>query len=167
MSAAARKVDARAVALAQAFELASRMVHARSHLHGLYPAQWSAIRYFRSTGGSHQTAIALARYQGIAFGAVARTVRTLIARGFLRKAGSAGKGRGEIIEVTREGDAILAFDPLVALAEAIAQLDAGRQDALAEALDIILRSLDAALAASSDGAGAPRVGSSGPSAPVD
>jgi DNA-binding MarR family transcriptional regulator len=129
------------------------MIHARSHLHGLYPAQWSAIRYFHSRSGSHRTAIALARYQGIAFGAVARTVRTLVARRFLRKAGSAGRGRGEIIEVTPEGEAILAHDPLLTLAEAIAQFDAGKQEALAEVLDAILRSLDDDLATPNAAAG--------------
>jgi len=135
------KAGGREIALAQAFELASRQIHARSHAHGLYPAQWSAIRYFRTASGPHRTSIALARYQGLAFGAVARTVRTLIARGYLRKAGSAGKGRAEIIEATPDGLTILAKDPVEAIARAVSALDDERQDALAAALDAILRAL--------------------------
>ena len=132
---------AREAALARAFELASRLIHARSHAHGLYPAQWSAIRYFRSASGAHRTSISLARYQGLAFGAVARTVRTLILRGYLRKAGSAGRGRAEIIEVTPEGLAMLASDPVETIADAVSALDGERKDALAAALDTILRAL--------------------------
>jgi DNA-binding MarR family transcriptional regulator len=81
----------------------------------------------------------LARYQGLAFGPVARTVRTLIERGYLKKCGSAGKGRAERIEVTTEGLRILDDDPLHILSNAIGRLEADRQEALAEALDGILR----------------------------
>ena len=123
--------QARAAALMRAFELAARLTHSRSHALGLYPAQWSALRYFKTASGEHRTAIALARYQGLAFGPVARTVRTLIARGYLRKAGSAGRGRAEVVELTGEGDALLAKDPLIPLARSFGDLDGGAQDALA------------------------------------
>ena len=94
-------------------------MHARAHSHGLYPAQWSALRYFKSAAREHQSAIALARYQGLAFGAVARTVRTLIDRGYLRRAGRIGKGRAEAIELTPQGESMLAADPLAGITEAI------------------------------------------------
>ena len=143
------KLAERADALARVMELASRQIHARGHSQGLYPAQWSAIRYFRAATGEHRTAIALARYQGLAFGAVAQTVRTLIARGLLRKAGSAGRGRTQIIEVTPEGLRLLSLDPLASIASAIARLAPERQDALAEALDALLREFAARVRPSS------------------
>ena len=131
----------REAALARALELASRQIHARAHVLGLYPAQWSALRYFQSATGQHRTSIALARYQGLAFGPVARTVRTLIARGYLRKSGSAGKGRAELIEVTDEGLEALRNDPLTPISNAVGRLKSEQQDALADALDAILRAL--------------------------
>ena len=132
---------ARALALARTFELATRQAHARAHQDGLYPAQWAALRYFKNANGDHRTSIGLARYQGMAFGPVARTVRTLIQRGLLRKAGSAGRGRAELVELTPAGEATLARDPMSAVASAIESLGDGQQDTLAEALENILGAL--------------------------
>ena len=128
-------------ALAQAFELATRLAHARAHSQGLYPAQWAALRYFNTATGERRTAMALARYQGLAFGPVARTVRTLVAHGWLRKAGSAGRGRSEAIELTPEGETLLRSDPLVALVPALQKLSPAEQAALSVALQNILEAL--------------------------
>lgn len=139
VSASSRQV--RAASLMRAFELAARLTHSRSHALGIYPAQWTALRYFKTASGEHRTAMALARYQGLAFGPVARTVRTLISRGYLRKAGSAGRGRAEIVELTAEGDALLTKDPLMPVARSFDELDNAAQDALADALERILHEL--------------------------
>jgi len=141
MAADAELREGRAADLARAFELASRLVHSRSHAHGLYPAQWSALRYFTTATGEHRTSVSLARYQGLAFGPVARTVRTLIERGFLRKAGSAGRGRAEVVELTESGEQILLQDPLAPLVFVIAGLDPQAQAGLAGALAPIVRAL--------------------------
>jgi DNA-binding MarR family transcriptional regulator len=142
LNAAPRHVHA--ADLARAFELASRLVHSRSHAHGLYPAQWSALRYFKTAIGAFRTAAALSRYQGLAFGPVARTVRTLIERGLLRKAGSAGRGRAEVIELTATGEAMLAQDPLRPLVHALEELGHAQHAALAAALTRIIEALAAA-----------------------
>lgn len=137
----AGKTVIRAADLVRAFELAARLVHSRSHAHALYPAQWAALRYFTVAVGEYRTAIALARYQGQAFGPVARTVRTLIERGFLRKAGSAGRGRAEVVELTPAGEAILKQDPMASLVVAFAALDADARLSFAKALEPILKAL--------------------------
>jgi DNA-binding MarR family transcriptional regulator len=136
-----------AAALARAFVLAARLTHSRSHALGLYPAQWAALRYFKSASGEHRTAVRLAHYQGLAFGPVARTVRTLISRGYLRKAGSAGRGRGKLIELTAKGEDILTKDPLIPLARSLRGLESAAQNVLAEALERILRALAATTSA--------------------
>ena len=128
----------RAAALARLFELASRQMHARAYAEGLYPAQWAALRYFKNASGAHATTAGLARYQGLALGAVARTVRTLVARGCLHKAGSAGPGRAEIVKLTRSGEALLHRDPLQPIAKVLHALPADAQDALAETLEKII-----------------------------
>jgi DNA-binding MarR family transcriptional regulator len=127
--------------LVRALELAARLIHSRSHARGLYPAQWSALRYFKSALGEYRTAIGLARYQGLAFGPVARTVRTLIDRGYLRKAGSAGRGRAEIVELTALGEESLARDPLAPLALTVADLNPAVRAAVAVALEPIIAAL--------------------------
>lgn len=141
MSTDAGKREVRAADLARAFELAARLVHSRSHAHALYPAQWAALRYFTTAVGEHRTAIALARYQGQAFGPVARTVRTLIERGFLRKAGSAGRGRAEVVELTPAGEDMLKQDPMATLVHAFADLEFDARMTFAKALEPILKAL--------------------------
>jgi len=113
-------------------------MHARAYAEGLYPAQWAALRYFKNASGEHATTAGLARYQGLALGAVARTVRTLVAHGCLHKAGSAGPGRAEIVKLTRSGEALLQRDPLKPMAKVLHGLPAEAQDALAETLEKIV-----------------------------
>jgi DNA-binding MarR family transcriptional regulator len=128
----------RAAALARLLELACRQMHARAYAEGLYPAQWAALRYFKNAAGAHATTAGLARYQGLALGAVARTVRTLVQHGCLHKAGSAGRGRAEIVELTRSGEALLRRDPLNPIAAVLLDLPAEAQDVLAETLEKIV-----------------------------
>ena len=91
-------------ALARLVEQTSRAIHSRGHSHGLFPAQWTALRYFAGTEATLCSASALAAYQGMAFGPVSRTVRTLITKGLVRKT-EATSGRFELVEVTAAGRA--------------------------------------------------------------
>ena len=131
----------RAEALARLFEQSTRALHSSGHSHGLFPAQWTALRYFASADRSQCTAISLARFQGMAFGPVSRTVRTLIGKGLLRKAGSAGRGRAELLELSDEGFAMLGHDPLGRVVSALESLDDGERLALATALEQIVLSI--------------------------
>lgn len=101
-----------ATALARLFELAARSLHSAGHAHGLYPAQWTALRYLAIAEPNDRTSSAIARFQQIAIGPVTRTVRTLIAKGFVVKAGQANHHRSERLEITAAGYTLLAMDPL-------------------------------------------------------
>ncbi|QCK88507.1 winged helix-turn-helix transcriptional regulator [Phreatobacter aquaticus] len=127
--------------LARLFEQSTRALHSSGHSHGLFPAQWTALRYFSTADRPQCTAMSLARFQGMAFGPVSRTVRTLISKGLLRKAGSAGKGRAELLEVSDEGRLILEQDPLVSVVDALAMSDDAEREALAKALERVLMAL--------------------------
>ena len=121
----------------------ARGLHSMGHDAGMFPAQWAALRYFTSADPARCTAIELARFQGLAFGPVSRTVRTLIAKGYLRKAGSAGRGRAELIELTASGRRLLARDPLESIREAIGELPEPEKEAFASALERMLRVIHA------------------------
>lgn len=125
-------------ALARLIEQTSRAIHSRGHSHGLFPAQWTALRYFAEAQTSLCSASALAAYQGMAFGPVSRTVRTLIAKGLLRKTRAPASGRFELVEVTPEGRALLALDPLAGVVEALEALPQENRDALAVALEALV-----------------------------
>jgi DNA-binding MarR family transcriptional regulator len=126
---------------ARLIENLARALHSHGHADGLYPAQWAALRYFATAKTPHDTAMSLANYQGLAFGSVARTVRTMIDKGFLRKDGSAGRGRAEKIAVTEDGQLLLKRDPLRDVARALDTLSPEQLAALASASEAILRTL--------------------------
>src|SRR3954453_8312698 len=57
-------------ALIELLELAGRSMHSIGYADGLYPAQWTALRYFSKASDGARTASALARFQGFANGPV-------------------------------------------------------------------------------------------------
>ena len=73
-------------ALLELLELAGRSMHSIGYTEGLYPAQWTALRFFAKAPDGSRTASALARFQGFANGPVSRTVRTLISKSLLQGA---------------------------------------------------------------------------------
>jgi DNA-binding MarR family transcriptional regulator len=126
-------------ALSELMELASRSMHSLGYAEGLYPAQWTALRYFARAADGLRTASELARFQGLATGPVSRTVRTLIAKGLIRKSERQPAGRAEHLEVTEGGLELLARDPLRNVTAAFDQLDAPEKEALAAALETVIR----------------------------
>lgn len=124
--------------LAGLVEQLARRLHSQCYAANLFPAQWSALRYIQGAEADLRTAIDLARFQGLASGAVARTVRTLIAKGYLEKSGRIGRGRAERLSLTEKGRQILKKDPLATLAGALDDLDMGERRQLASALERVI-----------------------------
>ncbi|MBN9595270.1 MAG: hypothetical protein J0G36_07945 [Afipia sp.] len=129
--------------VARLLDQVARAMHSIGHDGGLFPAQWTALRYFRDAAVPHNTAMGLARFQGLAFGPVSRSVRTLIEKGLLRKAGSAGRGRSEIVELTSMGRALLKADPLLVVVRAIETMPPEQAESLAMACEAIIAAIQA------------------------
>lgn len=128
-----------ASALAELLELVARMLHSRGYAEDLFPAQWMALRYFAKAPAGRRTASDLARFQGLANGPVSRTVRTLIQKGFIAKAEIQPRGRAEVLDLTAAGRKVLESDPTFELQNALADLDESDQEAMARALELVLR----------------------------
>jgi DNA-binding MarR family transcriptional regulator len=124
--------------LLELLELASRSMHSIGYSEGLYPAQWTALRYFNKASDGTRTASALARFQGFANGPVSRTVRTLISKGLLRKAQSQPAGRAEHLEITEDARSMLERDPALAIADAISSFSDAEKAALERALRSVI-----------------------------
>lgn len=124
--------------LLELLELAGRSMHSIGYSDGLYPAQWTALRYFSRASDGRRTASALARFQGFANDPVSRTVRTLISKGLLRKSDRQPAGRAEHLEVTENAKAMLDHDPALAIAEAIGRLSDEEKEALERALKEVI-----------------------------
>jgi DNA-binding MarR family transcriptional regulator len=127
-------------ALVELLELAGRSMHSIGYADGLYPAQWTALRYFSKASDGARTASALARFQGFANGPVSRTVRTLISKGLLRKAPSQPAGRAEHLEITEDARSLLDHDPAKVIADTIAGLSDSEKAALDHALRAVIKS---------------------------
>jgi DNA-binding MarR family transcriptional regulator len=127
-------------ALTELLELAGRSMHSIGYSDGLYPAQWTALRYFSKASDGTRTASALARFQGFANGPVSRTVRTLISKGLLRKAPAQPAGRAEHLEITENARSLLQHDPARAIADTIAGLSDEEKAALDHALRAVIKS---------------------------
>jgi DNA-binding MarR family transcriptional regulator len=133
-----------ASALAESLELVARVLHARGYAAGLFPAQWTALRYFARTPPERRTASDLARFQGLANGPVSRTVRTLIHKGLLVKAEPQPRGRAERLELSEAGRKVLESDPMLDLEGLIDNLEEAERQALAAALATILKQVSPA-----------------------
>lgn len=121
-------------------EQLARRMHSQGYAARLFPAQWAALRYVNSAPDQLRTAIDLARFQGLATGAVARTVRTLIRKGFLEKQGTIGRGRAERLALTEKGRALLKRDPLSGIVDAVETLPDDDRQTLQRSLQLLLRS---------------------------
>lgn len=88
-----------------------------------------------------RTSSDLARYQGQEHGSVARTVRTLVAKGYLRAAGPAGRGRATALELTPQGQALLRHDPLLKVRTALDHLGGAEREVIARFLEDTIRVL--------------------------
>jgi DNA-binding MarR family transcriptional regulator len=109
-------------AISRLFELAARSLHSAGFTNGLYPAQWTALRYLAISTPVERTSAKLARFQQVAVGSVTRTVRTLIAKGLVSEGPSAGHHRSKQLDLTAEGRAMLTQDPLLVLDTELATL---------------------------------------------
>ena len=127
--------------LASLLEQVARRLHAQAHVLDLFPAQWAALRYVARMPSELCTSSDLARFQGQEHGSVARTVRTLIAKGYLRTAGPAGRGRATALELTPQGVALLREDPLLKVRAVFDGFDGREREIIARFLEEAIRVL--------------------------
>ncbi len=130
-----------ATALARLLDQTSRALHSLGFSGDLFPAQWAALRYFAWAEPTQRTASALARFQGLAVGPVTRTVRALMAKGYVANVEGRDRGRNRQVELTTAGRDLLVQDPFNVLLEVMEALDGEQRIALASALEHILRRL--------------------------
>ena len=135
------QVQISSVGIAALIERASRLIHSIGYAEGLYPAQWTALRFFSEAPPSARTTAGLARFQGMSLGPVARTVRTLVEKGLLARAANPSSRRADLIAVTTAGQTLLKRDPRAAVAAAVESMPLDQREALASAMETLLHGL--------------------------
>lgn len=131
-----------AVSLARLFDLTSRYLYTAGFAEGLYPAQWTTMRYLADASELSRTAAHIARFQQIAIGPVSRTVRTLIGKGLVAKAGKGAHHRSELLALTPDGLKMLENDPLQPVIAILRSLPQGEDEKIAELLLNIISALN-------------------------
>lgn len=127
--------------VASLLEQAARLIHGAGHSHGLYPAQWTALRYFAEATPQARTAAGLMRYQNMAMSPVARTVRALVEKGLVVRTPNPLDGRSDLIDLTPKGEALLRFDPRNDLEVLLAKMMPDHLASLALALQSVIQGM--------------------------
>jgi len=112
----------------------ARLAQGEARADGLTPAQWSALRYFGRANRFSRTASAFASFHATTRGTASQTIKSLIARGYLRRTPSRHDRRSARIDLTEKGSQALAGDPFRALIRAVSALPPGQSAGLAQTL---------------------------------
>lgn len=122
-------------------ERIGRLVRGMQHVEGIKPAQWEALRYLAKANRFSRSPGALSEFLGSTRGTVSQTLIALEKKGLLKRLPSLRDGRGTALELTEEGRALVARDPLKdleALTDGLEPVDAA---ALEKGLGEVLRRL--------------------------
>lgn len=129
------------VGVASLIEQAARLLHSSGHREGLYPAQWTALRYFSEAPESTRTQAGLAKFQDMHLGPVARTVRGLLEKGLLIRQPNPKSRRADLIEITPLGVELLKLDPRNDIVSVLKGMPVEYHEALALAMSAFLQGL--------------------------
>lgn len=126
----------RAAALIERF---GRLISSESHTEGLQPVQWEVLRYLTKANRFSQTAAAVTAYLGITKGTVSQTLKTLEAKGLIRKRVDSKDRRSNHLKLTTKGQRLISKGPLESVTSALRNLDDQRAQVLMESLEDTLR----------------------------
>jgi DNA-binding MarR family transcriptional regulator len=99
-----------------------RGIHSIQFAEGLNPAQWEALRFLARANRYSRTPTALAAYLRTTKGTASQTLKSLTAKGYVRRAPVPADKRAVRLDLTASGQGLLARDPLRRLEAAAAAL---------------------------------------------
>jgi DNA-binding MarR family transcriptional regulator len=97
-------------------------------------AQWTAMRFFARANHLSRTPSAFASFHATTRGTASQIIKSLMQRGYLVRHQAVDDRRSVRLDLTHSGQAIMHFDPLNNLTEAIDQLEGKLRMALRQAL---------------------------------
>jgi DNA-binding MarR family transcriptional regulator len=109
----------------------ARAVHCLQYAEGLNPAQWVTLRYLGCANRYSRTPTGLAEFLATTKGTASQTLKSLEKKGYIRRAQHETDRRKCLLELTDEGQAVLARDPLRRVQAAAAGCEAEVDGAVA------------------------------------
>ncbi len=128
----------RVTKIVEMIEQLSRLTHSAGHDEGLYPIQWTALRFFSEAPAWLRTTVGFAQFQGMSVARVTRTVRILADKGLLARAANPLSRRTDLIALTHAGLTMMQRDPRLSLTESLERMPTEQKAALAAALETLL-----------------------------
>lgn len=116
-----------------------RLVTADGHASRLRPAQWETLRYLARANRFSRSPGALAAYLRSTKGTASQTLMALERKGLIAKRADARDRRRVVLDLTGDGEGILADDPLARTRSAISRLGEPSRARLAAALEALIR----------------------------
>lgn len=101
-----------AVTTAHLLERIGRLIRTDEQVGGLYPAQWSALRYLARANRFSCTPMALTNYLGSTRGTISQTLIALERKDLIKRTRSVRDKRSVNIELTIAGRTLLERDPI-------------------------------------------------------
>ncbi len=102
-------------------ERLGRLTRGAQHAGGLKPAQWEALRFLSRANKTSRNPGALADFLSSTRGTVSQTLIALERKGLIIRSVNPGDGRGKNLELTEDGHATVARDPLAMIETAVAR----------------------------------------------
>ncbi|MBT5412969.1 MAG: MarR family transcriptional regulator [Rhodospirillaceae bacterium] len=130
--------------IAELLDRIGRATHCLQFADGLNPAQWETLRYLARANRYSRTPTALAEYLGTTKGTASQTLRSLEAKGYIRREKRSADRRSVALDLTESGHAVMEQDPMARLEDAAADLPDDLGGALADSLTGLLRGLKTA-----------------------
>ena len=111
-----------------------RIASSDSLVEGLTLGQWAVLRYFVRANRFSRTPSAFAAFHGTTRGTASQAINNLVRQGYLRQTRSDTDGRSVRLDLADRARAILAKDPLEALARVADDLPPGVRDQFSNGL---------------------------------
>ena len=122
------------IAAALLMESIVRQAYSERRSSAIQPLQWSILRYLSTTNDVTRELKSICSYVGVTTAPVSRAVSTLEKKGMVTRGEHPTSKRSVLITITEKGLAALDDDPILKIAERIAQLNPRDQDAFINAI---------------------------------
>ncbi|HUN50095.1 MAG TPA: MarR family transcriptional regulator [Candidatus Sulfotelmatobacter sp.] len=127
--------------VAELIDRLARLTRELQFVHGLNPAQWEALRFLARANRYSRSPGALAEFLGTTKGTASQTLIALENKGYIARARSDTDRRAMHLELTPEGQALLAQDPILTIEQAAGRLSGEVGNPLVQGLSRLLHDL--------------------------
>jgi len=136
-----------AARVAELIDRLGRMTRELQYVDGLNPAQWEALRYLNRANRYSRTPGGVADFLGATKGTISQTVSALESKGLIARTPSDRDKRVCLIDLTAEGERMIARDPVRCIETIVGAMDDRTAALMVDGLGRLMASLQFELGA--------------------